>query len=95
MIKISKIIGFNNYEIICEFNDKSIKSLDLRKIIDNHKHLNGIKNLENKEILNSAKVGIFGEIYWEDIIQTTKNGQKFIWNYDISPEFFYQNGVNL
>lgn len=33
-----------------------------------------------------------GEIFWKNII-TTSNNEK--WNYDISPEFIFHNGITI
>jgi hypothetical protein len=47
----------------------------------------------DEEIFENVKIGVFGEIYWENIVKTEYDGQVLSWNYDISPEFAYQNST--
>jgi len=95
MIRITQITVITHYNLICTFNSGAIKKLDILPIIEHHKHLTGVESLLNEEIFKNAKIGQFGEILWEKIITTEHNGEVFCWDYDISPEFAYQNAIPL
>ena len=88
MLKIEKILDIKPYTIVCKFNNGIEKKINVTPLIQLHSHLEGIEKLKDELIFNSAKIGIFGELYWENIITGDDNT---LWNYDISPEFiFYQ-----
>jgi hypothetical protein len=95
MIKVTQILNIDNYNITCLFNNGVIKIIDTEPILQNHSHLKGIEKLYNMETFKKAKVGILGEVLWEQIITTEHNGQVEIWDYDLSPEFIMANGRNI
>ena len=43
MLRITEIIEKSPYYLICRFNNGIVKKLDVLPIIENHKHLNGVK----------------------------------------------------
>ncbi|MCP9755234.1 DUF2442 domain-containing protein [Lacihabitans sp. CCS-44] len=90
MLKIKKIINIEPFQITGKFNDGQIKKLDVFPIIQNHIHLKGVENLLNVSVFNKAQLGVFGEIYWPKIVKSKANDMM---DYDISPEYFYYNGV--
>lgn len=90
MVRINKIIAINSFQITGQFNDGQIKRLGVYPRIKNHLHLNGVSSLLDETIFKNAKLGDFGEIYWPQIV-VSKDAT--IMDYDISPEFFYNNGV--
>ena len=92
MLKIKKIIEITDFVIICEFNNGLKKKLNVSPLIENHKHLNGIEKLQNNMIFKQVAIGDMGEIYWKNII-TSKSNE--LWNYDISPEFIFYNGIAI
>ncbi len=92
MIRVTEIISAKNFRIVCKFNTGETKSLDIKPLIENHKHLNGIEKLYDENYFETAQVGAVGEIYWKDTITTEYKATHSIWNYDISPEFAYQIG---
>ncbi len=92
MYKVSKIIAIENYTIVCQLNTGIKKKIEVLPLIENHAQLNGINQLKDKSIFNNAAVGLMGEIYWENLI-TSKSNEK--WNYDISPEYIYNNGKTI
>jgi hypothetical protein len=94
MIRIIQITVIPHYNLICKFNSGAIKKLDILPIIEQHKHLTGVESLLNEEIFKNVKIGQFGEILWEKIVRTEYNGQLMCWDYDISPEFAYQNATS-
>lgn len=92
MLKINKIINIEPFQITGMFNDGQIKKLDIFPLIQNHIHLKGVKNLLIESVFNNAQLGVFGEIFWSKIVESNDND---LMDYDISPEFFYNNGENV
>lgn len=91
MIRVTEIVDKSDYSLLCKFNDGAVRKLDILPIIENHKHLKGVERLLNKSIFENVRIGEFGEIVWDRIVQTTDNGVEIYWDYDISPEFAYEN----
>jgi hypothetical protein len=92
MFKVKKIIAVTPYSIVCELNNGIKKKLDILPLIEKHSNFKGIDQLKNKATFESVAIGEMGEIFWKNII-TTANNEK--WNYDISPEFIFHNGITL
>lgn len=95
MIKVSRVFVESSYQLICEFNNKEVRLLDVLPIIENHKHLNGVSRLFEKEVFAKVEVGDFGELTWRKIVITENNGTPTYWDYDISPEFAYSNSKQI
>ena len=95
MLKVSKILKIDSFFITCEFNNGIVRTIDVGPIIKKHSNLNGIEKLNNAEIFAKASVGIFGEIVWNQLITTIFQGEKTVWDYDISPEFIIENAVQF
>jgi Protein of unknown function (DUF2442) len=87
MLKVDRIIKIEPYNIVCLFNNGIEKSINVFPIIENHKHLKGIEKLKDENIFCSAKIGVFGEILWENIIYNAKDSDWL--DYDMSPEFIF------
>jgi hypothetical protein len=92
MFKVNKIIEVTPYSIVCELNNGILKKLDILPLIEKHANFQGIDQLKNKATFESVAIGDMGEIFWKNII-TTSNNEK--WNYDISPEFIFHNGITI
>jgi hypothetical protein len=92
MFKVKKIIEVTPYSIVCELNNGIKKKLDILPLIEKHSNFKGIDQLKNRATFESVAIGEMGEIFWKNII-TTENNEK--WNYDISPEFIFHNGITL
>jgi Protein of unknown function (DUF2442) len=92
MVKVTKILNIDNFNITCLFNNGIIKIMDVEPLLQNHSHLKGIEKLFNPDTFNKAKVGLLGEILWEKIISTEHNGEVEIWDYDVSPELIMAIG---
>jgi hypothetical protein len=92
MFKVNKIIAVTPYSIVCELNNGILKKLDILPLIEKHANFQGIDQLKNKATFESVAIGDMGEIFWKNII-TTSNNEK--WNYDISPEFIFHNGITI
>lgn len=93
MIRVTQISVIPNYNLICRFNSGEIKKLDILPLIKGHGHLTGVESLLNEDIFKNARIGQFGEILWEKIVKTEYNNEVLYWDYDISPEFAYQNSI--
>ncbi|MFN0082694.1 MAG: hypothetical protein ACKVOM_09280 [Ferruginibacter sp.] len=93
MLKVIKILKIDSFFITCEFNNGIVRTIDLGPVIKNHSNLEGIEKLKNPETFSKASIGSFGEIVWDKIITTTYNGQKSVWDYDLSPEFIFENAI--
>ena len=93
MLKVSKILKIDSFFITCEFNNGIVRTIDVEPIIKKHANLEGIEKLKKTETFSKASVGIFGEIVWNEIITTTYNGQQSVWDYDLSPEFIFENSI--
>jgi hypothetical protein len=93
MIRVVEIIEKTSYKLVCKFNNGMIKTLDVLPIIENHKQLNGVQKLLNDSVFNTVRIGEFGEIVWDKIVMTTQNGEEMYWDYDISPEFAFENST--
>ena len=92
MFKVRKIVKIKPYSIVCELTNGVLKKLEILPLIEKHSKFNGIDQLKDKATFESVAIGEMGEIFWKDII-TTSNNEK--WNYDISPEFIFHNGITL
>jgi hypothetical protein len=93
MIRVTEIIEKSPYYLLCRFNDGSVKRLDVLPLITNHSHINGVESLLNEAVFRNVRIGDFGEIVWDRIVMTTVNGVETFWDYDISPEYAYHNGL--
>lgn len=91
MLRVVEIIDNNNFSLLCKFNTGEVKKLNVLPIIENHKHLNGIDRLYDNKEFAKVKIGEFGEIFWSGIVHSNQDGQEFLWDYDISPEYAYFN----
>ncbi len=88
MKKLSKIEFVENNQIICFFESGEVRLLDLSSVRD--KYIDKI--LGDKKILMSAKIGVFGELYWDKMAEIRElNGNITPCEYDLSPEFIYAN----
>ena len=93
MLRVTEIIEKSPYYLLCKFNNGAVKRLDVLPIIENHKHLNGVESLLNEAVFNQVRIGEFGEIMWEKVVKISHNGEVVCWDYDISPEFAFENAL--
>ena len=93
MLRVVEIIEVTPYYFICIFNNGEIRKLEVLALIDSQKHLEVIDSLLNEVIFKKVRIGDFGEIVWDKIIKTHENGEEVSWDYDISPEFAYENSI--
>jgi hypothetical protein len=94
MIRITEVKVAAPYLLLCKFNNGTVKKLDVLPVIEQHLHLNGVSTLLNEAFFKNVRIGEFGEIVWDKIVKTTQDGHEIYWDYDISPEFAYENSVS-
>jgi hypothetical protein len=87
MFKATNILNIDHYQITCRLNEKFVRTIDMLPILEHHKNLNGIDKLMNFQKIKEVKIGLMGELYWENIINTDDE----VLDYDVSPEFTYFN----
>ncbi len=93
MIKLSKIEFSENNEILCFFENGELRLFNVQKSIKD-RYIKVIISDDN--ILKSAQIGKFGEIYWADMGEIKDlDGNIIRCEYDISPEFVYENSVTV
>ncbi len=94
MKKILKIDIRAPFVITCNFDDGAVRNLDLRKILDqNHKYS---KKFFEEGVFNSVKIGLNGELYWDDLAEIrTLDGNLIPCAYDICPDFVYENSEQV
>ena len=93
MLKVIKILKIDSFFVTCEFNNGLIRTIDVGPVLKKHSNLEGIEKLNNAETFAKARIGIFGEIVWDKLITTMHDGEKTVWDYDISPEFILENAI--
>ncbi len=92
MKKIIDISFKEPYKILCYFNDGEKRMLDLKQILDPQQKYE--KKVFNESIFYRAKVGDFGEIYWDNLAEIKDfDGNYIPCEYDISPELIYSNSI--
>ena len=92
MKKIIDITFEEPYKILCYFNNGEKRILDLKQILDPRQKY--AKKVFDESIFYKAKVGDFGEIYWDNVAEIKDYDGKYIpCEYDISPELIYSNSV--
>ena len=96
MIKAEKIIEAKPYYIICRFNNGEVKKLFVEPIILQQKNIFGAEKILDSQIFPLVKIGELGQLYWENIAQMKDEKGKIIsCEYDMSPEFVYQNSLAI
>ena len=73
MLKINEINIQDDFRILCIFNNGISKIIHVLPLLQNHKHLPGIEKLKEVNTFAKARIGLFGEIIWDNIIEF-KNG---------------------
>ena len=92
--KIEQIIIKQPYQLICVFNNKEKRLLDLRDVLDEtDKYAGKVFNLST---FNQVKIGELGELYWEDLAEMKNlKGELIECAYDISPDLAYMKSQPL
>jgi hypothetical protein len=94
MHKITNISILEAFKICCIFNNGEKKVLDLFKVLDDSNKYKS--KVLNDAVFHLAKIGSFGEIYWDNIGEIKNyDGSILTCEYDISPEFAYFNSTKI
>ena len=85
-----KILDISKEEIICEMSNGEIRSINLNESLqDTDKYK---KIVLKSDVIINAKIGDVGQIYWAEIaVMKDEDGNNISCEYDLSPEFFYEN----
>ncbi len=76
------------FKILCVFNNGEQRILDIEQVLDTEQEY--AKKVFDQKVFNKAKVGAFGEIFWEGIAEMKDlNGSVIPCQYDICPDFAY------
>jgi len=94
MYKVTNISILDAFQIQCTFNTGETKLLDVSKSLDANNKF--VQKLMNNNTYKDAKIGSFGEIYWEKIGEMKDyDGTVIACDYDISPEFVYYHSTKI
>ncbi len=94
MLKIQSIKILDSHKILCVFNTGEMRVLDITNALDSTNKL--VKKLSDQNVFKNAKLGQFGEIYWEEIGEIRElDGSITSCVYDISPEFVFYNSTKV
>ena len=90
MLKIESISIIENYKILCFFNNGKKRIFDLEQSLDlTNKY---VKKILTPQIFSEVTIGKFAQIKWDDEGEIKDyDGTILSCEYDISPEFIYQN----
>ena len=90
MNKIINISLQEPFKILCYFNNGEQRILDLKQALNPKQKYT--KKVFDQKVFNQAKIGSFGEIFWEGIAEMKDlNGNVIPCEYDICPDFAYLN----
>lgn len=88
MRKVTKLSFHAPYVLSCVFDNGEERYLNLENALD--KNQKYASKVFEGDTYKTAKIGIFGEIYWDNIAEITAlDGKSEPCNYDISPEYAY------
>ena len=92
MNKIENISFLEPFRILCEFKNGEKRILDLEKLLDKSRKYS--IRIFNDDVYQNAKVGSFGEIYWDGIAEMKDlKGNIVPCQYDICPDYVYMHSV--
>ncbi|MEO6189351.1 MAG: hypothetical protein ABIO44_02300 [Saprospiraceae bacterium] len=94
MIKAKAILDIKPYSITCSFNNGEVRRLDVEKVLS--KENKYVQEILTLPIFSQAKIGEFGELYWEDVAKMKDlNGNEIPCAFDPSPEFVYFHATRV
>jgi hypothetical protein len=93
MLKVISIDHIRPYEIICSLNNGSKRLIDVKPLLEKHRHFSGISDLFKGEHFMKAEIGETGEICWRQAVRFS--AEEEAWDYDISPEYIYYEGKKV
>ncbi len=90
MKKIVELYIEKPFVLLCVFANGEKRLFDLSNSL-NDKYA---KKLMNEEVFRQAKIGSFGEVYWENVAEIRNlKGELEPCQYDMSAEFVYENST--
>lgn len=94
MIKPVEILSAHPYSVVCRFSSGETRQLNMEPLLREQKNIAGINKLFDEKIFGQVSIGEAGQLLWKDII-TMKNekGGLISAEYDVSPEFAYQQSI--
>ena len=92
MLRVISIDHIEPFYITCSLNNGIRRRVEIKPLIQNHIHFSGISVLLEGPQFMKAEIGELGEIRWRNVIH---GSQGELWDYDISPEFVLQNGLQV
>ena len=96
MIKPIKIINVKPYEIVCEFNNGEVKKINMEHILKNNTANVNTQKLLTPDFFVTVALGELGQLYWNNTAKMKDaQGNYFVCEYDVSPEFIYFNSVSI
>ena len=94
MIKALEIIEIEPFYVICQFSDTSKRKLYIEPLFASNTNSYSAKRVLNKQNFMKAKLGPFGQLYWNNAAQIMDcNGKAIDCEFDLSPEFIFYNSV--
>ena len=94
MNEIIKISFQKPFKILCSFNNGEQRILDLESLLDKSGKYSS--KVFNDNVFKTAKIGSFGQIYWEGIAEMKDLDNKTIpCEYDICPDYAYMNSLPI
>jgi len=92
MNRIINISIQENFRILYSFKNGEQRIFGMPKVLNPDKKF--VNKIFNTEVFKNAKIGSFGEIYWNNIAEMRGlKGEIIPCEYDISPEFIYSNST--
>jgi hypothetical protein len=96
MIHVITILDIQPYYLIVAFDNGEVRKLDMQPILESQKNYPGVAQLFDTNVFFNAKIGEFGQIYWDNILKMRDLEEKLIpCEYDLSPEFVYENSTPI
>ena len=90
--KINKIKIIEPFKLLCTFDNNEVRLFEISKnlkIEDKYFH-----QLLEESNFNKVEIGVFGELSWKELAEIQNyNGELELCEYDMSPEFVYNNSL--
>lgn len=92
MLKIEDIQFIDHQKILCFFNTGDKRVFNVVCVINDDNKFS--QKLMQPLVFRNAKIGVFGQLYWDGIAEMKNYDGEFIpCEYDISPEFVFNNSI--
>jgi hypothetical protein len=96
MIHVTTILDIQPYHLTVAFDNGEVRKLDMQPILASQNNYPGVVQLFDTNVFFNAKIGDFGQIYWDNILKMRDlEGALIPCEYDLSPEFVYENSTPI